>query len=156
MFCFWGVWVYASWSECSPSSWPEVWAPGGSGATLISRAELPIPQQEPRCSDNPHELSAYTDKAVLEEVLHNTNNDPLSEKDVPRVVSCRGRRRCRPAPPLRCASTAWWCWCGSWCNTGRPGGTCSAEDQSRSLSAFNIWTTQFLQQVLIVLPTSWK
>lgn len=28
-FCPGATWVYASWSECSLSSWPEAWGPGG-------------------------------------------------------------------------------------------------------------------------------
>lgn len=39
---------------------------------------------------------------------------------LPRAVSYRGHRRCTPALPLRCASTEWWWWCGSWCRTGPP------------------------------------
>lgn len=39
---------------------------------------------------------------------------------LPRVVSCRGHRRCTPALPLRSVAKGWWWWCDSWCRTGRP------------------------------------
>lgn len=38
----------------------------------------------------------------------------------PHAVSCKGHRRCTPAPPLRFSSTGWWWWCDSWCRTGPP------------------------------------
>lgn len=46
--------------------------------------------------------------------------------DLPHAVSCIGHRHYRQVLPLRCASTVWWCWCGSWCSTGQLGGAWSA------------------------------
>lgn len=43
-----------------------------------------------------------------------------------RAASCRARRRCTQAPPLRSAATAWSWWCGSWYSRGRLGGTRTA------------------------------
>lgn len=49
---------------------------------------------------------------------------------LPRGVSCRGHRRCRPAPPLRFVATGWWWWCDSWCRTGPPSSRQTAANQT--------------------------
>lgn len=47
---------------------------------------------------------------------------PPARPHSPRAASCTARRRCTRAPRPRCAATAWWWSCDSWCSRGRRGG----------------------------------
>ena len=77
---------------------------------------------------------------------------------LPHGASCRGRRRCRRAPPLRCVSTEWWCWCGSSCSTAPLGETLFAvqprEEKERRKSWIGLHRLS-LWMYFCILPPYW-